>query len=332
MAKISVLGTGGWGIALAMNAEKCGLNVAMWSLFEDEVRSLCETRESRLLKGVKIPPEIEITGDLDRMNGADITVIAVPSFAVRETAARLKNIDTGVVVNVAKGFEKGSMKRLSEVIKEELPDRRIVVLSGPSHAEEVARQVPTSVVVSSDDIKAAEYVQKMLMGPKFRIYTNEDVTGVEVGGAIKNVIAVAAGIENGLHLGDNTRAALITRGLAEMARLGVAMGADRKTFMGLSGLGDLIVTCMSQHSRNNRFGNLVGNGVPVNQALSEIGTVEGYYAAETVMRLAEKYGVDMPITAECYSILYNGADPLTALSNLMGRPGRPEGECETPWM
>ena len=172
----------------------------------------------------------------------------------------------------------------------------------------------------------------MLMGPKFRIYTNSDVTGVEVGGAIKNVIAVAAGIENGLEVGDNTRAALITRGLAEMARLGVAMGADRNTFMGLSGLGDLIVTCMSVHSRNNRFGNLVGKGVPVKEALSQVGTVEGYYAAEIVMRLAEKYGVDMPITAECYSVLYNGADPLAALSNLMTRPGRPECETETPWM
>ena len=332
MAKLSVLGTGGWGIALAMNGKSCGMDVVMWSLFEDEVKALQSSRESRLLSGIKIPEDIEITNDLSRADNADITIIAVPSFAVRETAARLKSFNTGIIVNVAKGFEKGSMKCLSDVIGEELPGRKIVVLSGPSHAEEVARAVPTSVVVSSYDAEAAGYVQKMLMGPKFRIYTNSDVKGVEVGGAIKNVIAVAAGIENGLEVGDNTRAALITRGLAEMARLGVAMGADRNTFMGLSGLGDLIVTCISVHSRNNRFGNLIGKGVPVKEALSQVGTVEGYYATEIVMRLAEKYGVDMPITAECYSVLYNGADPLAALSNLMTRPGRPECETETPWM
>ena len=229
-------------------------------------------------------------------------------------------------MNVAKGFEKGSMKLFSEVLKEELPDKRTAILSGPSHAEEVARGVATSIVVSSEDIGTAKQVQESLIGPLFRIYTNNDVIGVEVGGALKNVIAVCAGIANGLGVGDNTRAALITRGLAEISRLGSAMGADNGTFMGLSGLGDLIVTCMSQHSRNNRFGNLVGQGVDVKTALETVGTVEGYYAVETAVCLAEKFSVDMPITAQCYNILYNGASAKDSIKKLMSRPGKPEEE------
>ena len=330
MARLSVLGSGGWGIALALHAYKCGFEVKLWSLFESEVKALCETRESeRLLKGVKIPEDIEITNDLSVVNGSEITIIATPSFAVRETAARLKNIDCGIVVNVAKGFEKGTKKLLSEVLSEELPDKKIVILSGPSHAEEVARDVATSVVAASCDLDAAVAVQKALIGPTFRIYTNRDVVGVEVGGALKNVIAVCAGIANGLSVGDNTRAALITRGLAEIARLGSAMGADMATFMGLSGLGDLIVTCMSEHSRNNRFGNLVGQGVGVKEALETVGTVEGYYAVEIAVQLAEKYMVDMPMTAQCYNILYKNAPASEAIKNLMNRPGKPE---EEPWL
>lgn len=331
MAKISILGAGGWGIALALKSFRKGNTTVLWSPFKEEVEMLSEKRENvKLLKGVRIPEEITVTDDLNAIDGSDITVIAVPSFAVRETAARLKTIDHGIVVNVAKGFEKASMLRLSEVIRSELADCRLVILSGPSHAEEVARDVSTTVVAASFDPKAAEFVQKNMMGDDFRIYTNPDMIGVEIGGAVKNVVAVAAGIINGLGVGDNTRAALISRGLAEMARLGTAMGADVKTFMGLSGLGDLIVTCMSVHSRNNRFGNLVGQGISVKEALRAVGTVEGYFAVETVKRLSEKYGVEMPITCECYKILFEGADPSESMKRLMTRAAC--SESENPWL
>lgn len=325
--KVSVLGSGGWGIALAVHAFNKGFDVTLWSPFENEVAGLNATRESeKLLKGVKIPEQIKITTDISAVDGSYITIIATPSFAVRETASRLKKLDCGIVVNVAKGFEKGTMKLLADVISEELSDKPIVILSGPSHAEEVARNVATTVVAASEDKEAAKTVQDALIGPTFRIYTNNDIVGVEVGGALKNVIAVCAGIANGLGVGDNTRAALITRGLAEIARLGAAMGAETETFMGLSGLGDLIVTCMSEHSRNNRFGNLVGRGVPVKEALETVGTVEGYYAVEIAVSLAEKYMIDMPMTAQCYNILYKDAPVSEAIHNLMNRPGRPEEE------
>ncbi len=327
MGKITVLGTGGWGIALAVHAYSLGHKVSMWSPFINEVDALNSDRESKkLLPDIKIPNDILITDDIEKVFGSDITIIATPSFAIRETAVRLKGKDVGIIVNVAKGFEKETMLRLSEVIAEELPDSKLVILSGPSHAEEVAKHIPTTVVAASYDASAAKEVQDALIGNNFRIYTNSDVIGVEIGGALKNVIAVAAGIENGLKSGDNTRAALITRGLAELARLGAAMGADRNTFMGLSGLGDLIVTCMSQHSRNNRFGNLVGSGIPVTEALEKVGTVEGYYAAAIAKKLADKYEISMPIIEQCYNILYNGTNPKNALTSLMTRPGTAEEE------
>lgn len=328
MGKITVLGTGGWGIALAVHAYSLGHKVSMWSPFKAEVDSLNQERESKkLLPNIKIAEDILITDDLEAVLGADITIIATPSFAVRETAARLKGKEVGIVVNAAKGFEKETMLRLSQVIKEELPDKKLVILSGPSHAEEVAKNIPTTVVAASENADAAKNVQDALIGKNFRIYINSDVIGVEIGGALKNVIAVAAGIENGLKSGDNTRAALITRGLTELARLGTAMGADRKTFMGLSGLGDLIVTCISEHSRNNRFGNLVGSGVPVKEALERVGTVEGYYAAAIAKKLADKYEISMPIIEQCYNILYNGTTPKNALTSLMTRPGTTEEEA-----
>lgn len=325
MAKITVLGAGGWGMALAIHSKKIGHEVVIWSPFKSEVENLAKNRQNnKLLDGVILDERIVVTDDITLANGSDITIIATPSFAVRETAARLKSVDCGVVVNVAKGFEKGTMLRLSEVIEQELPDKKIVVLSGPSHAEEVAVDVPTSVVVASKQEKVSTFVQECLMGGALRIYTVSDLIGVEIGGALKNVIAVAAGIENGLKMGDNTRAALITRGLAEMARLGVALGGNADTFMGLSGLGDLVVTCMSNHSRNNRFGNLIGSGVSVKEALETVGTVEGYYAAENVYKLGKKHGVEMPITEQCYRILYENATPLEALKNLMNRPKKSE--------
>lgn len=330
--KVSVLGSGGWGIALAIHAFKKGFDVVLWSPFEDEVSGLLRNRTNeRLLKGIIIPDDIEITTDLKKVGFSDLAIIATPSFAVRETAAKLQNLNCGIIVNVAKGFEKDTMKTLSDVIADEVEDTPIVVLSGPSHAEEVARQVPTTVVAASSDPVAAETVQDMLSGSTFRIYTVTDVCGVEIGGALKNVIAVAAGIANGLKVGDNTRAALITRGLAEIARLGTAMGAELKTFMGLSGLGDLIVTCMSEHSRNNRFGNLVGTGFSAEEALRVVGTVEGYYAVAIAVELAREYGVELPIIEECYSILYENAPVKEAIHNLMSRPGRTEDD-EPEWV
>lgn len=326
MAKITVLGAGGWGMALALSANGCGNEVTVWSPFPEEVAALQKNRgNERLLSGIKLPDEIAITSDLSAVKGSAITIIATPSIAVRQTAKRLSaEKDFGIVVNVAKGFEKGSLLRLSQVIAEELPDAKVAVLSGPSHAEEVARGIPTSVVVASASAVTAQIVQSIMSGDNLRIYTSDDLIGVELGGALKNVIAIASGFCDGLGLGDNTKAALITRGLAEMARLGVCMGAKEYTFSGLAGIGDLVVTCTSQHSRNHRFGEKVGSGTPVNQALSEVGTVEGYYAAELAYSLAKKYKIEMPITEECYAILYENKDVKDVLKDLMRRPKRSE--------
>ncbi|MBR7071696.1 MAG: NAD(P)-dependent glycerol-3-phosphate dehydrogenase [Clostridia bacterium] len=326
MAKITILGAGGWAMALALSAQSCGHSVTMWSPFETEVAALRENRgNERLLPGISLPDEIAVTGDLSCVAGSSITIVACPSSAVREVAKKLSAFhDFGIVVNVAKGFEKGSLLRLSQVLAEELPGTSIAVLSGPSHAEEVARKIPTSVVVASQSIAVAEIVQSMLSNDVFRIYTATDLIGVELGGALKNIIAVCAGICDGLGLGDNTKAALITRGLAEMARLGVCMGAKEYTFSGLSGIGDLVVTCTSKHSRNNRFGYLVGTGVAVEKALREVGTVEGYYAALMAHQLADKYKIQVPIIEKCYSILYEGAKIQDALPDLMLRPRRLE--------
>lgn len=329
--KIVVLGSGGWGIALAMSANNNGHNVTLWSPFENEVLEIATNRESKkLLKGVKIPENINITTNFDVVEGSDLTVIATPSIAVREIAKKLGTVSNpGIIVNVAKGLENSSLKRLSVVISEEV-SAPVVVLSGPSHAEEVARKVPTSLVASSSSHSAAAKVIEAFAGDCLRLYSNDDTVGVEMGGALKNIIAVAAGACDGLGLGDNTRAALITRGLTEIARLGVALGAKERTFAGLTGLGDLVVTCTSKHSRNHRFGELIGTGVDVKAALDEVGTVEGYYATELAFKLAKRVGVEMPITAKCYDVLYNSADVKTAIKDLMLRPIK--DEHETMWI
>jgi len=326
MVKVTVLGSGGWGIALALSAYKNGCKVALWSPFPEEVELLREKRTNeKLLKGIFLPQDIEITDDMSVVEGDTLTIIATPSTAVRSVAQKLKNYkDFGIVINVSKGLEKDSLKRLSEVISEELPEIPLVILSGPSHAEEVARNVPTSLVAASKSLPASQAVQNILSSDSLRVYTSGDLVGVELGGALKNVIAIAAGVCEGLKLGDNTRAALITRGLAEMCRLGVCMGAKETTFSGLTGLGDLIVTCTSQHSRNNRFGFKVGSGESVESALKEVGTVEGYFASEMSYELAKKYNIDMPIISECYAILYENKNVKTALYDLMSRPGRSE--------
>lgn len=327
MAKISVLGAGGWGMALAISAFNNGNEVAIWSPFENEVKLLSEKRTNeKLLKDIYLPDGIKITTDLSVVKGDNITIIATPSIAVADVAEKLKNFKSnlGIVVTVSKGFEAVSLRRLSEVLSEALPEIPVVALTGPSHAEEVARNIPTSIVAASVSKSAAEAVQSIMASDTLRIYTSLDIIGAELGGALKNVIAVAAGFCDGLGLGDNSKAALITRGLAEMARLGVVMGAKEYTFAGLTGIGDLVVTCTSRHSRNNRFGYKVGTGMPVKEALEEVGTVEGYYAAKMAYQLSQKYGIDMPIITECYKVLYETKDRNTVVYDLMTRPNRKE--------
>ncbi|MCL2578939.1 MAG: NAD(P)-dependent glycerol-3-phosphate dehydrogenase [Oscillospiraceae bacterium] len=329
--KIFIMGAGGFGTALAIMANKIGHSVTLWSPFEEEIAELGKHREHlKLLQGIPIPAEVGLTCSLEQVPGQDMVIIATPSFAVRESVKLLRGLcpTQTVVACVAKGLEDGSFKTLSTVIGEELPEVRRVMVSGPSHAEEVARGCPTTVVAASSSREAAQFVQEALSGDALRIYASDDVLGVELGGALKNVIALAAGILDGLDGADNTKAALMTRGIAEIARLGVALGAKSETFAGLSGIGDLIVTCSSIHSRNRRFGILIGKGVPPEQALREVGmTVEGYACAKTAFELSKKQGVTMPITGEVYRVLYEGKDLKQALRDLMARPNRHESEA-----
>lgn len=313
-------------MALAITAFNKGCDVTLWSPFEKEVNSLKKYRTNdKLLKGVILPEKIKITTDLSVVEGDVLTIIATPSTVVPSIAEQLKDYkNIGIIVNVSKGFERITLRRLSEVIASSLPDKKIVALTGPSHAEEVARGIPTSIVAASNSVAAAQAVQNILSTDTFRIYTSDDLIGAELGGALKNIIAVAAGFCDGLALGDNSKAALITRGLAEMARLGVCMGAKEYTFTGLTGVGDLIVTCISQHSRNNRFGYKIGRGMPIPEALEQVGTVEGYYAVEIAYKLAQQYQIEMPIITECYKILYEGKDINSAVYDLMTRPNKKE--------
>lgn len=329
MSRVTVLGAGGWGIGLALVATRMEHQVTLWSFDPAELEDLRRHNQNRLrLPGVFLPHGVTLTGELSVAADADMVIMAVPSFAIRSTARALAphlHPDT-VVVNAGKGLEDGTLCRFSQVLQEELPTARVAVLSGPSHAEEVARQVPTTITVSAQDMAVASLVQEWLSQPTFRIYLNSDLAGVELGGALKNVIALCAGIVDGLGMGDNTKAALMTRGLAEIARLGAALGAEERTFAGLSGMGDLMVTCGSMHSRNLRAGILIGRGTPVEETIRRVGTVEGYLAAQAAWELAEKSGVEMPIVEQCYRICYEGKDPRQAVSDLMGRPSRAEDE------
>ena len=290
--KIAVMGSGGWGTALAMVLLENGHDVTLWSYTQEESAVLREKRENPMLKGVPLPEKLHLTWDAGCVRDCGIVVLATPSFAVRTTARSIAPLlDPGaVLVSVSKGIEKDTSLTLTAAIAEEVGEGHpIVALSGPSHAEEVGRQGPTVVVSASRDRAAAEQVQDLFMNERFRVYASDDVVGVELGAALKNVIALCAGICDGMGFGDNTKAALMTRGLTEIARLGVAMGGRRETFAGLSGVGDLIVTCTSMHSRNRRCGILIGQGTPTRQAVQEIGAVvEGYYAAATAKALAEK--------------------------------------------
>ena len=326
--KITVVGSGGWGTALALLLVENGHDVTLWSHTPAKAVALEETRENPMLKGVPLPPEMKFTADLGAAKGCGAVVMATPSYAVRETAHKLRGIiDPGtVVISVSKGIEKDSSLRLSQVIEEELEGKcPVVVLSGPSHAEEVGRHIPTGVVAAADNLKDAELVQDLFMNPRFRVYTSDDRIGTEICAALKNVIALCAGCTDGMGCGDNTKALLMTRGLAEMARLGVALGGRKETFTGLAGVGDLIVTCTSMHSRNRRYGILIGQGKSVQDALEEIGAVvEGYYAAANARALAQKVGVEMPISQAAYEVLYNGRDVHAVVADLMSRAKRSE--------
>ena len=326
--KITVVGSGGWGTALALLLVENGHDVTLWSHTPAKAVALEETRENPMLKGVPLPPEMKFTADLGAVKGCGAVVMATPSYAVRETAHKLREIiDPGtVVISVSKGIEKDSSLRLSQVSEEELEGKcPVVVLSGPSHAEEVGRHIPTGVVAAADNLKDAELVQDLFMNPRFRVYTSDDRIGTEICAALKNVIALCAGCTDGMGCGDNTKALLMTRGLAEMARLGVALGGRKETFTGLAGVGDLIVTCTSMHSRNRRYGILIGQGKSVQDALEEIGAVvEGYYAAANARSLAQKVGVEMPISQAAYEVLYNGRDVHAVVSDLMSRAKRSE--------
>lgn len=330
MSKIVVLGSGGWGTALAVMAHNCGNKVYLWSPFEEELNYLRKDREhKKLLPGVKISEEIELTGDIKVTESADMIIMAVPSFAVRSTAKLLKDTvkPNGVIVNVAKGLEENTLKRLSEVIEEELEGVCVVALSGPSHAEEVSRGIPTAVVAASKSIEAAKQVQDTLMNENFRIYVTTDIVGVELGASLKNVIALCAGICDGLKLGDNTKAALITRGITEIAKLGVACGGKAQTFSGLTGIGDLIVTCTSMHSRNRRAGILIGEGMTPQEAIDKVGmTVEGYKTCHAAYTLAKNKGIEMPIVNESYHVLYENEKPEDAIKSLMNRTKKHEIE------
>ncbi len=325
--KTTVLGAGGWGTALAMKLFKKGYETCLWSAFDSEVAELKENHMNKLLPGVTIPEEISITSNLDEaMERTELIIIAVPSNVVKKICKEINKYNPlPIVVCVSKGFDEDTGQLMSEVIEETLATDKIVILSGPTHAEEVSRDIPTAIVASSKVEAYAQYVQNVFMSETFRVYTNTDVVGVEVSGALKNVIALCAGISDGCGYGDNTKAALMTRGLAEIARLGVAMGGKFETFMGLTGVGDLIVTCTSMHSRNRRAGILIGQGKSVNEALDEVKmVVEGVKSCKTAYKLSEKYNIDTPIINTAYNVLFNNINPTAAVTELMQRDKKSE--------
>ncbi|MCD7770797.1 MAG: NAD(P)-dependent glycerol-3-phosphate dehydrogenase [Oscillospiraceae bacterium] len=327
MTSITILGSGGWGLALACTSSRLGHDVTVWSAFKDELDTIRRTGELRAkLPGVQIPKSVNLCEDISCAKGRDIVVVGIPSKFVRSVCEQAKPyVDkNAIIVSSAKGLEDGSLKRMSEVIREVFPDNKIAVLSGPSHAEELGRGMPTAVAVASEDEEAARLIQSSFSDGVLRLYVNSDVIGCEVGGAVKNVIALCSGVVGGLGYGDNTKAALMTRGLSEITRLGVAMGAKQDTFSGLAGLGDLVVTCTSMHSRNYRAGLLIGQGVEPEEAVRQIGTVEGYACAKATLELANKYGVDMPITSEVNKVLFEGKSPRVSINELMLRPVRTE--------
>ena len=329
MAKIGVMGAGSWGTALALLLDKNGNEVTVWSIDKAEVEMLSTKREHESkLPGVKIPESIAFTGEIkEGIEGKDVVILAVPSPFTRSTARSMQPYvkEGQLLVNVAKGIEESTMMPLCDQVEEEIPQAEVAVLSGPSHAEEVGRGLPTTVVVGAKKRATAEYLQKIFMSEVFRVYTSPDILGIELGGSLKNVIALAAGIADGLGYGDNTKAALITRGIAEIARLGVKMGGKIETFSGLTGIGDLIVTCASVHSRNRKAGYLIGQGMTRKEAMDEVKmVVEGVYSAKAAKKLSEKYEVSMPIVDEVNKVLFEDKKAEEAMKELMLRDGRIE--------
>lgn len=335
MVKIGVIGAGGWALGLAILLNNNGHQVTVWSKLPEEIETIRTTGEnSKCLPGVKIPKEIELTVDLRKaVSENELLVMAVASPYVRSTAAEIAalKIPNLKIVDVAKGVEESTLMTMTHVINDEIPDAQVAVLSGPSHAEEVSRGIPTTCVVGAKSLEYAEYLQNIFKSDVFRVYISSDVLGIEIGGSLKNVIALAAGIADGLGCGDNTRAALITRGIHEIAKLGTAMGGKFETFYGLSGIGDLIVTCASMHSRNRRAGILIGQGKTMDEAMAEVHmVVEGVYSAKAAAALSEKYKVDMPIVNNVRKILFENMNASDALKDLMHREPKRENP-EIAW-
>lgn len=328
--KIAVIGSGSWGTAASVLLAGHGFDVTLWSWQQAETDRLKKDRENKeYLPGITLSDNISFTHNMEEaVFGADLIVTVVPSPATRNTAKQLSPFvrDGQPIVNLSKGLENDTLLRLSQVYGQEIPQAQIAAMSGPSHAEEVSRGLPTTNVVAASNTKLAEFIQNIFMDDTFRVYTGNDIIGLELGGALKNVIALCAGISDGLGYGDNTKAALMTRGLAEITRLGVKMGANASTFSGLSGIGDLIVTCTSMHSRNRRAGILLGKGKTLDETLNEIHmVVEGVNAAEAALKLGNKYDVLMPIVSEANEILFNGKDAREAVNSLMNRGKTCEG-------
>ncbi len=334
MERIGIIGSGTWGTAIAVLLHNNGHQVTLWSAIPEEIEEIGRTHRHKNLPEVTLPEDITYTADLEEaMRDKRILVMAVPSVFVRGTARRMKPLckDGQIIVDLAKGIEENSLKTMSEIIKEEIPQCEAAVLSGPSHAEEVSRGIPTTCVAGSRKRQVAEEIQSIFMSPFFRVYTSPDVRGIEVGAALKNVIALAAGIADGLGYGDNTKAALITRGIAEIARLGTAMGGKPQTFAGLSGIGDLIVTCASMHSRNRRAGILIGKGYTMDEAMKEVQmVVEGVYSAKAALALAKKYYLELPIVEQVNEVLFDNKPASEAVGDLMLRDPRIENS-ELPW-
>lgn len=335
MAKVGVMGAGSWGTALALLLHSNGHQVTVWSINEEEVEMLSKEREHKSkLPGVKIPEDMVFTSDMETsIKEKDFLVLAVPSAFTRGTARRMKPFvgERQIIVDVAKGIEEDTLMTLSQQIEEEIPQADVAVLSGPSHAEEVGRGLPTAVVIGAKTEETARYLQEMFMNQVFRVYISPDMLGMELGGALKNVIALAAGIADGMGYGDNTKAALITRGIAEIARLGVKMGGALESFTGLTGIGDLIVTCASVHSRNRKAGYLMGQGKTMEEAMAEVKmVVEGVYSAKAAAKLGKKYGVALPIVDKVNEVLFEGKDPKEAVDELMLRDSKAEHSA-LPW-
>lgn len=326
---ICFLGAGSFGTSLSVMLASHGKKIILWDRNEELVNSInLKRKNSRYLKEVNIPKLVDASCDLEYViKEAAYIVISVPSRIVRDMCRKISEfkLNDRVIINIAKGIEEVTGKRLSEVIQEELPHNKVVVLSGPSHAEEVAKNIPTTVVAASDDMEAAKSVQDMFMTDRFRVYTNSDVIGVEIGGAVKNIIALAAGICDGIGYGDNSKAALMTRGINEITRIGIKLGGKKETFSGLTGIGDLIVTCTSMHSRNRRAGILIGQGKSKEEAVNEVGmVVEGIWACKAFYELKSKLKVQMPITDALYKVLFENKDARQAVYELMTREKKDE--------